>query len=68
MLFIVYFSGIFQVRFWDRHSAPVPMQKWPIFSQKMVENSQSRTPKKFVIVHQKQRIYQLFYEDYNNEG
>ena len=47
---------------------PIPNAKMTnIFQKKMVENSQSGTPKKFVIVHLKQRIYQLFYEEYNKD-
>ena len=37
-------AGIFQAFFWGRISAPFPMEKMPIFSQKEDEISQSEAP------------------------
>ena len=40
-------AGIFQGCFWGRISAPVPMDKWPVFSQKVDKISQSEAPQTF---------------------
>ena len=39
--------GIFLGCFWGRNLAPVPMEKGPVFAQKLDEISQSEAPLNF---------------------